>query len=508
MAAAYNRPMFEAAEIGRTVDKAEYERAVAPLREELLAAQAALREADFPVLIIVGGVDGAGKGETINTLLEWIDPRYVETFALGPASDEERERPPFWRFWRALPPRGKIGVFFGGWHSGPIVDRAYKRIGDDEFERRLGQVVAFERLLVEDGAVIIKLWMHLSRDRQKKRLRTLSKDPATAWRVTDADWEHFAMYERFRRVSSQALRRTSVGAAPWTVVEATCRRYQTLTVGQLVRDRIVAQLAARRAAASSGLAPASSDPVAPAEPRPAPATVTILSRLDLSARVAEDDYRERLGLAQGTLSALARRAARKGRSTVVVYEGVDAAGKGGNIRRVTEALDARMYRVVPVAAPSGDERRYPYLWRFWRHLPRDGRLTLFDRSWYGRVLVERVEGFCAEADWMRAYGEINDFEEQLVAHGTIVVKLWLHIDQEEQLRRFREREEIGFKRWKITAEDWRNRDRWSRYELAVNDMVERTSTEVAPWTLIAANCKRHARLTSLATITTALEDAL
>ncbi|MBK9036710.1 MAG: hypothetical protein IPL61_36580 [Myxococcales bacterium] len=559
--------MFEAAELGQTVDKELYEREVAILRAELLEAQQELRRADFPVIIVIGGVDGAGKGETVNTLLEWMDPRYIETFALGPATDEERGRPRYWRFWRALPPRGKIGIFFGGWHSAPIVERAYKRIKTAEMERQLAEVAAFERLLVDDGAVLIKFWMHLSKDRQRKRLKTLAKDPRTRWRVTEADWEHFGMYDRFARISAHALRRTSTGDAPWTIVEGFDRRFQTLTVGRMVLARLRAQLAVRgrpaptaapttapevtattapevaEAAATTApaalapttapevaatpaaptaldvtapdvtVAPTAPDVTAPTAPDVTAPTAperprTIVSTLDLTQTLDDDTYERRLEECQGALNLICRKAAKAGRSTVVVYEGVDAAGKGGNIRRVTQALDARMYRIVPIAAPSEEERQHPYLWRFWRHLPRGGNLTIFDRSWYGRVLVERVEDLCPPAAWMRAYAEINDFEEQLVGHGIVLVKFWLQISKDEQLRRFEERAATSYKRFKITDDDWRNRARWDAYEGAVNDLVERTSTEHAPWTLVESNSKQFARIKTLETLHNAIERAL
>jgi AMP-polyphosphate phosphotransferase len=195
-------------------------------------------------------------------------------------------------------------------------------------------------------------------------------------------------------------------------------------------------------------------------------------------------------------------------SVIMVVEGNDAAGKGGCIRRVTGALDARMYQVIPIAAPSEEERAQPYLWRFWRHLPRKGRVTIFDRSWYGRVLVERVEGYCSEADWMRAYSEINDFEAQMVRHHLLVIKFWLTITKDEQLQRFEAREKTGFKRFKITEEDWRNREKWEEYEMAVCDMVDRTSTKLAPWTLVEANNKYFARIKVLKTLCEQIEAKL
>ena len=195
-------------------------------------------------------------------------------------------------------------------------------------------------------------------------------------------------------------------------------------------------------------------------------------------------------------------------SLLTVFEGIDAAGKGGSIRRITGALDARFYEVIATAAPTEEERAQPYLWRFWRHMPRLGRLAIFDRSWYGRVLVERVEGFCSQSDWMRAYSEINDFEEQLIRNRTVLVKFWLSISKEEQLKRFKEREAIGFKRFKLTADDWRNREKWDQYENAVCDMIDRTGTEIAPWTLVEANDKNYARIKVLKTLCNRLEAVL
>lgn len=486
--------MFEAAEIGHEISKEAYEAELPQLREDLLAVQQELRKANFPVIIVVGGVDGAGKGETINRLLEWLDPRFVETCASSPHSVGVEGRPTYYRFWRALPPRGKIGIFFGGWHSMPIIDRAYKRIKEGEFDRQLAEVVAFERELAEDGALILKFWMHLSKSRQKKRLEHLEEHKSTRWRVTPMEWERFGMYDRLSKISSHALRRTSTAEAPWHVIEGTDRHYQTLTVGRKLRDELRAHLAKR---------------VVKEPPQPAPkaptSAQTILSSLDLSKRADDKDYKDELEAAMGRLNRAMRRAKKKDHSAIVVYEGVDAAGKGGNIRRVTSALDARMYHIVPIAAPTEHERRYHYLWRFWQKLPAPGEMTIFDRSWYGRVLVERVEGFATTAEWQRAYSEINEFEEQLVRSNIALVKFWLHIDQDEQLKRFEARQQTSFKQYKITDEDWRNRKKWPEYEHAINDMIERTSTEVAPWTLVEANDKKYARLKTLGTLAKALE---
>ena len=380
--------MFESANLDHKLDKAVYRREEAKLRETLLNAQYDLKEnGRFPVLILIAGVEGAGKGETINLLNEWMDPRHIYTYAFFEPSDEERERPAQWRFWRSLPPKGKVGVFFGAWHTMPIIQRVTGEIDEAEFAHAISEVVRLEKMLCDEGVLLLKYWFHLSKPQQRKRLRQLEK---------------------------------------W----------------------------------------------------------------------------------QGRLNVLSRDPRFKQISVVGVFEGNDAAGKGGALRRITSALDARCYTNVPVAAPTEEERAQPYLWRFWRHIPRHGRFTFFDRSWYGRVLVERVEGFCSEADWMRAYSEINDFEGAMLRHGVVVVKFWLAISKDEQFRRFKAREKVAFKRFKITAEDWRNRKKWDAYEIAVCDMVDRTSTALAPWTLVEANNKYHARIKVLKTVTHAVEAAL
>jgi polyphosphate:AMP phosphotransferase len=492
--------MFESAELGHTIDKRQYARIEPKLREELLDLQGAVLERRrFPVIIIIGGVDGAGKGETVNLLNEWMDPRHIETHAFGEASDEERERPPIWRFWRALPPRGKIGIFFGAWHTRPIVDRVLGVTKAADLARSLEEILRFEQMLADEGALILKFWFHLGKKQQKRRLTALAKDARTRWRVTPLDWERFEMYDRFRKVSERALRETSTAHAPWIVVEGLDPRYRSVTVGRILRDALRKRLAAAEDAPPRVVAP----PIVRAA-----GETNVIRALDLGRKVARDDYDRKLEKLQARLSLLARDERFHERAVIVAFEGSDAAGKGGAIRRVTGALDARWYDVIAVAAPTEEERAQPYLWRFWRHVPRRGRFTIYDRSWYGRVLVERVEGFCREPDWMRAYSEINDFEEHLTRHGIGVVKFWLAISKDEQLRRFKERERTGFKRFKITGEDWRNRKKWDAYEAAACDMIDRTSTDVAPWNLVAANDKYAARLDVLRTLCDRIEAML
>ena len=491
--------MFESAELGHSINKADYDLAVPELRTALLDAQLDLRQSGkFPVIIMIGGVDGAGKGETVKILNEWMDTRFIETNAMGAPMEEETAHPPMWRFWRVLPPKGKIGIFFGSWYTQPIVNRVFGKIKASDLDQATERIIRFEKMLSDEGALILKYWLHLSKDAQKKRLERLEKDPETRWRVTDIEWAHFKLYDKFRKVSERALLHTSTAEAPWTIVEGADPRYRHLTIGKSILSAIRTRLDNGTPAAAPKLAPM----LPPVDGK------LLIASLDFSQKTTRKEYEEKLDKYQRKLNLLVRSPKFKRISAILVFEGSDAAGKGGSIRRVTGALDPRSYRIIPIAAPTEEERAQPYLWRFWRHIPRNNNFTIFDRSWYGRVLVEKVEGFCKDADWMRAYGEINDFEEQVAQGGAVFIKFWLSISKEEQLRRFKEREATSFKHFKITEEDWRNRKKWAKYELAVSEMIDRTSTDIAPWTVVEANNKYYARLKIIKEICSRIEAAM
>jgi polyphosphate:AMP phosphotransferase len=492
--------MFETAELGQKVGAREHAERAQELRAALLEAQVRIREVGFPVILLFAGVDGAGKGETTNVLNGWMDPRWILTRAYGDPSQEERERPEFWRYWRDLPGSGELGIFLSAWYSQPLLDRVYGRILDHELDERLQRILSFERTLANGGAVILKCWMHLGRKPQQKRLQSLEKDPLKSWRVTKRDWKHWKRYDDFVSAAEQIISRTSTGSAPWAIIEGADQRFRSLEVGTKLLEAIE-----RRLAASSE---PESDPELAPEASEAGSRILVLSSLDLSQKLPKADYSRERDELQARLNLLHRKARDRTMSAVLVFEGWDAAGKGGAIRRITAALDARDYKVIQIGAPSDEEKTHHYLWRFWRHLSRAGRFTIFDRSWYGRVLVERVEGFAKDMEWRRAYAEINDFERQLVDHGIVLVKFWLHVSPEEQERRFEARAKILYKRWKLTDEDWRNREKWGRYEVAVNDMVERTSTQIAPWVLVEAEDKRYARVKVLKSVCENLERAL
>lgn len=348
--------------------------------------------------------------------------------------------------------------------------------------------------------MIVKFWLHISRGEQKRRFRELRKQAATAWKVGKDERRQHAKYDEWLAVAEEMLAQTSTSYAPWTIVEATHGRQARTKVFQTLIRATEQEVERRRSAAKAQVKPKAESPVAHAE--------TILDRADLSLSLDREEYENQLGDLQSRLVTLEHQLFLARIPAAVVYEGWDAAGKGGNIRRLTGGLDPRGYEVVPIAAPNDEEKAHHYLWRFWKHVPKAGHITIFDRSWYGRVLVERVEGFCTEEEWRRAYEEINEFERQLADFGTVMVKFWLHIGADEQLRRFQARQETPYKSWKIGEEDWRNRGKWDQYQPAVNEMLERTSTRYAPWTILEANCKLFARVKALRTVVEALETAL
>ena len=499
--------MFATAKIGRTLSKEAYKAEVDDLRTALLEAQIALRERNIPVYLIIAGMEGAGKGEVVNALDEWLDARGVNVFAFWEESDEERLRPRAWRFWRAMPRRGEIGVFFGAWYLHPIEQRFTGNWNDAKLDQCLRGIRELERMLINDGAMIVKCWYHFSEKDQRRRLKALARSDRSRWKMLPKKSKFSEQYQRFEEVADRVVRSTDIGRAPWHIIEATDHRYRNMTTGRILlraMQEAIAQAPHDERRVEDTPSGNNGD-MLPSAPE---ARISLLDRIDLAQTIEREDYRTKLRTLQAELNELAWHAYSQKISTVLVFEGVDAAGKGGAIRRVTQAVDSRLREVIPIAAPTDEEKDHHYLWRFWRHIPRAGSMTVFDRSWYGRVLVERVEGFTNHANWARAYLEINDFEEQMTEAGIIVQKFWLQISNEEQLARFKAREDTPYKRYKITDEDWRNREKWDQYREAVNEMLARTSASHAPWNLIAGNDKRFARIQVLEIVTAALREAM
>jgi polyphosphate kinase 2 (PPK2 family) len=494
--------MLELVDLTKSISKPLYEQVFPDLEARVGACQRAARASRVPVVIVFEGWDAAGKGKLINRLTQALDPRGFKVYPISAPNDEEQYYPWLWRFWRALPAAGKLAIFDRSWYGRVLVERVEGLIPKGQWEHAYEEIREFERQLADAGTVLVKFWLHIDKQEQKRRFKRLQKDPATAWKVGKEERSRHRDYGKWLDAAEEMLERTSTAQAPWTVVEATHGRFARVKVFETVWQRVQHELDRRASAPEAVPQPVPAPPDSPTKRQ------TILDQVDLSLTLEREDYEDQLERLQERLFRLEHGLFLARVPAGIVYEGWDAAGKGGNIRRLTRGLDPRGYEVVPVAAPTAEEKAHHFLWRFWRDLPKAGHITIFDRSWYGRVLVERVERLCLEEEWKRAYREINEFERQLADFGTVLVKFWLHIDQDEQLRRFQAREENPYKNWKITQEDWRNREKWRRYELAVVEMLERTSTTYAPWTVLEANCKLHARIKALRTVADALESAL
>lgn len=480
--------------------KKVYQARAARLREQLVQLQVELKQAPFKVLLVVAGPEGAGRGNLLNTLAEWLDPRGVETFSYHNPTENELAHPHQWRFWRSMPGIGRIGLYAGSWYTESLREEARTKRARHHILEEAERIRDFEKLLADGGTLVVKVWLHLTKEAQGRRLRSLRADPATAWRVTEEDWQHHRIYDRMAETARLVRQKTDQPGARWTVIDAEDERARDLAVGQLLLNQFRLQ---KRKMTRLGRASA------PRKVTPLrPSGLRRLQALPLDQDLSEKDYDALREKWLGRLNRATRAVLGSGRSIVFAFEGWDAAGKGGVIRRLTSAIDPRDYRVVSVAKPTDEEKHAHYLWRFWRDVPRNGRMAIFDRSWYGRVLVERIEGFCREADWKRAYAEINGFERELTAHGTVVLKYWLHVSHEEQLSRFRDREATPHKRHKMNDEDWRNRRKRAAYETAVGDMLALTDAESAPWHVVPAENKRFARLEVLRSASRRLEAEL
>ncbi|MEK6608700.1 MAG: polyphosphate:AMP phosphotransferase [Myxococcota bacterium] len=493
------------------IDKRKYEAEMEPLMIRLQTLGRAIHEARIPVLLVLDGWEGAGKGDAINTLLARLDPRSTRVQSFFAPTEDEWMRPFLWRYWLRLPGRGQVGVFEEAWYRQLIEARVEGELSRKRFLRALDAVNSFERLLAEDGTLVVKFWLHITRREQKSRLRRWEKDPTFAFRVNRVARRQLKHYDDWLAAGEAALTHTNTPIAPWTVVEAGDRRFRRLKIVRHVCDAFERALAAKAASAP----PPAPKAAAPPAPKAAPgssgritAGASPIDGLNLRVKLRPDKYQAEMDTLTEKIHRLGHDCYLKRLPVVVVFEGMDAAGKGGAIRRLARALDPRGYTAIPVAAPEGDEKTRHYLWRFWRHLPKAGHWAIFDRSWYGRVLVERVEGFCRPEEWGRAYGEIRDFESQILRSGAVLLKFWLHTGLKEQLRRFRERERLEHKRHKITAEDWRNREKWPQYRDAVADMLLESSTREAPWTVVEAEDKLWSRVKVMRTVAETVEAAL
>jgi polyphosphate:AMP phosphotransferase len=487
--------MLKNIDLSREVAKEEYKRLKDDADLKLGCLQRQVKALGIPVIVVFEGWSAAGKGTLINELILPLDPRGFTVHSARGPTQEEAFYPFLWRFWKLTPTRGRMAIFDRSWNRRVVTDRVMEQVKGKQLRQAFEDIRSFERQLTDDGVAIVKCFLHISKNEQKRRFKALRASATTSWRVSNDDLRQHERYAEYLAAVEDMLVETDTDYAPWTVIEAHDRRFATLKIFATVIDALERRVPAV-------------ERIAETPPTPASPKTTVLNRVNLSLSLTPEEYATRLKKAQATLRELEYEIYLRRVPVVIAYEGWDAAGKGGNIRRLTQNLDPRGYEVVPVAAPNDVEKAHHYLWRFWARMPKAGHITIFDRTWYGRVLVERVEGFCTEAQWRRAYREINGMEQQLAHFGTVLLKFWLHIDAEEQLRRFQEREEMAHKQWKITDEDWRNREKMGHYRDAVEEMLHRTTTPYAPWTVVESNCKRYARVKVLETVCEAIRKRL
>ena len=506
--------MLEVPDLDLKISKEQYQQAIPRLRSDLRGLQHAVRACGVPVLVLFEGWNAAGKGDSIGALVQSLDPRGFKVHTTQAPTLEEQLHPFLWRFWSRLPAQGELVFWDRSWYRQMLEERVDGNLDREAALAAGGEIREFERQLSDEGVVLIKFWLHISKKEQERRLAGMQSDRFERWRWAQADWKKDRSYKKYLEAAEEMLALTSKVGAPWKLVEAHNRRFRRVKVFRHLIGALKSHLSRQRGGRKKiGASPPTVNDI-DSEIRSRALLIevdsepTVLDRSDLSRHLDRGNYEKQLSRLQRRLRDLEFECYGRRVASVVVYEGWDAAGKGGNIKRLTQELDPRGYQVVPVNAPTVEEKTHHYLWRFWRHLPKAGHMAIFDRSWYGRVLVERVEGLATEEEWRRAFQEINEFERHITASGVVCVKFWLHLSPEAQLRRFQDRERTPRKRFKITTEDWRNRARWNDYRLAVSEMIERTSTANAPWIIVEAEDKLWARVKTLSTLVTTLEKRL
>ena len=497
--------MLEKIDLSKKITKEEKREQIDGLLERLGFLQRRCKDENIPITIIFEGLSASGKGSQISQLIQGLDPRGFQVYSTSKESEEERMHPFLWRFWTKLPEKGRITIFDRSWYQKLLKERFENNIGKSEHEHYhiraklhaiTKDILSFEEQLQKDSMVIIKLFLHISKKEQKRRLDKLQELEETAWRVTKEDERQNKQYSEYIEIVEEMLEKTDSSYAPWNIIEAENKEFATIKIIKLIIYYLEqALLEKEKKKIDSNLI----------EERESSISLGVLQSVDLSKTLDKDNYKKQLDKLQKKLGILQNQIYKLRIPVIIGFEGWDAAGKGGTIKRLTSHLDPRGYAVFPTLSPNDIERKYHYLWRFWKNMPKDGHISIFDRTWYGRVMVERIEEFCSEEEWKRAYTEINQMEEQLYHSGALILKFWLHIDKEEQERRFKSRMKTPEKRWKITDEDWRNREKWSEYEVAVDEMLVRTSTTYAPWIIVEANSKYYARVKVLETVVEALE---
>lgn len=465
-------------------------------REKLMKQQMQVKEKKLPVLVLVEGWGTSGKGYILGQVIKNIDPRFFRVASMGEPTEEEKRKPFLYRHFAKIPEAGKFMFLDSGWMDEVIKGRLHGGMTEEIYEERIESIRHFERQLTDNGYLVMKFFLHVSKKEQAKRIDRLMKEKDTKWRVGKNDLWQNDHYDKCKDAFDSYLKSTNMPSAPWYIIDAKSRKWAELQVLETLTQGIEIALGNRTMAVPL------LQNIYPLEKMP------LLSEIPLDKSIENDEYKKELKHLQQRLGELHNRLYRKKVPVIIAYEGWDAAGKGGNIKRITGALDPRGYEVHPIASPEPHEKARHYLWRFWTRLPKTGHIAIFDRTWYGRVMVERLEGFCSENDWMRAYNEINEFEKELHDWGAVIIKFWVQIDKDTQLERFNDRQNTPEKQWKITDEDWRNREKWDLYEDAVNEMIQKTSTTYAPWHVLESVDKRYARIKALKIVIKELEKVL
>ncbi len=490
--------MLEQFSAGLKPEAQEMEERLEAARDKLYEGQMKIKEFNVPVLVLFEGWGAAGKGSLIGKIIKNIDPRFFKVAVMSRVPTEEEKRRPFlYRYFAQIPEQGKFTFFDSGWMEEITADILRGDLGTKAYHARLESVRRFERQLTDNGYLVLKFFLDIDQKEQKKRMERLLEDKNASWRVDAFDQWQNKNHKKCKKVYSQYLSDTHVSTAPWYIIDAEDKKWAELQVLEIINSGIEIAMQNRKTAAPL------LQNIFPLVKMPA------LSEVKLEGKeLSEEDYRRELRELQDHLRDLHNQIYRKKVPVIITYEGWDAAGKGGNIKRITGALDPRGFEVHPIASPEPHEKARHYLWRFWTRLPKDGHIAIFDRTWYGRVMVERLEGFCSENDWKRAYNEINEFEEELTSWGAVLIKFWVQIDKDTQLQRFTDRQNDPGKQWKITDEDWRNREKWDAYEVAIDEMLRKTSTTFAPWHILESVDKKYARIKALKIVIAELEKAL
>lgn len=467
------------------LSKEEFKKKMDPLRVKMGELQRKAKEMQVPILIIFEGLEASGKGASINEILLSLDPRGYKV--ISHSNPFDLKNIPFKQYWQYIPGKGEYHIFDQSWYYYALNEK-------NEVTVRCKEINQTEKTLIRSGMTIIKFFIYVSKEVQKKRYKKAMENPAQAWKVDKEAWKKYKEYDDIMKRWNDIIERTNNYNCEWNIICADDIRGARSEIFRIIVENLETKLNAPEIRPDDVILPYK--------------IPFSLDEVDLNKSLTKEEYKKRIGELQDKIYDLHHRIYINKIPVIIVYEGWDAGGKGGNIRRLVEKMDPRGYDVNPIAAPNDVERKKHYLWRFWRTIPSKGKVGIFDRSWYGRVMVERVEGFATKYQWKRAYTEIRDMERQWAQDGAVIIKFWIQISSEEQLKRFEERKNTPYKNWKITDEDWRNRDKWDQYKIAVEEMIARTSEEYAPWHIIPGNDKYYARVYALEIVVKTLEKRL